>query len=58
MVTMYSNGITITVHEKEVDRFKRAGYSVVEPAETSAAVTPPAEEADDSAAAEPRRGKK
>ena len=29
MVTMYLNGITITVHAADVNFYKQAGYSVV-----------------------------
>jgi len=31
MVTMYLNGITITVHAADVNFYKQAGYSVVDP---------------------------
>lgn len=66
MVTMHNTGITITVPENEVDRFKRAGYSVVDapaaadPTGETPVISPvelSAEEVDKPAAADPKPGK-
>lgn len=45
MVKMYLSGITLEVPEKEVDLYKRAGYSVV--VEEPAPVEVPAEISED-----------